>query len=266
MPCMVAALTLVGCYDTMDDKASIDAKYQGAYSNPTISITSAVSPDFQSMEVTAAVGDAAAVVEQGVEFASDADFEKIVTVYVNDTVTTSFTAAIGGLSELTTLYVRAYAVGRNGVTVFTQGQELTSQAAPLISIEGTYTAQEYAGDSDTGNWAIDTETPPYKITIAFEEGSTEVVNITNIWDGEMTVQGMYDEETQTITVPNYQNIYLHKTYGDVWLRGLNADFSGYSDAVVFKFNPRGGAMQSTPMAAQCSAGNFSFFYLVMQHD
>ena len=81
----------------------------------------------------------------------------------------------------------------------------------------------------------------------------------------MTIQGQYDEATGVITVPNMQVIYVHDSYGDVWIRGVEMDFSDYSDAVYFQFTPLGGKLDSTPMGAICSAGTFGYFYLTMEH-
>ena len=81
----------------------------------------------------------------------------------------------------------------------------------------------------------------------------------------MTVQGQYDKDKGIITVPNMQVIYVHASYGDVWIRGVNDQVSGYTDAVTFTFTPLGGKMQSTPMGAICGAGPFGYFYLDMEH-
>lgn len=265
IPCLTAVFALTSCYDTMDDKADIDAKYGSAFSTPTVAITSATTPTHTSIAVTASFSDSAAVAEQGVEFATDENFKNVKTI-VNKENNSTFTATLEGLEELTTRYVRAYAMGRNGVLVYSEVKKITTPEAPIFALEGSYTAVEYEGDPDSGEWTLPEEAEPYTITIAFEEGSSTTVNITNIWGGGMTVQGTYDAEQNTITVPNMQNIYIHPSYGDVWLKGLAKDFSAFTDNVVFKFTPKGGAMQSTPMAAQCSLGNFGFFYLVMQHD
>ena len=91
------------------------------------------------------------------------------------------------------------------------------------------------------------------------------MNIYNIWDAEGTVKGQYDAATGIITVPNMQVIYVHKSYGDVWIRGVMKDMSGYADAVYFNFTALGGKMECTPMGAICSAGSFGYFYLTMEH-
>ena len=62
-----------------------------------------------------------------------------------------------------------------------------------------------------------------------------------------------------------QVIYVHQSYGDVWLRGIDKAISGYTSYIQFKFTALGGKMESTPMAAQCSAGDFGYFYLTMEH-
>ena len=120
-----------------------------------------------------------------------------------------------------------------------------------------------AFDDESGEWVAPDET--YEITVAFDEKDPTIVNITNIWDGGMTVQGQYDEAKGTITVPNMQVIYVHPTYGDVWIQGLTADLDDDAKGVTFSFTPLGGKLKSTPMAARCGAGDFSWFYLDMEH-
>lgn len=261
IPSLALALTLASCDSTMDDKASIDAKYEGQFKTATISIASVDAPAYNTVVTTCTVGDANDVAEQGIQFSTTNDFTGVAYTS-NETVEASFSIETSGLAELTTYYVRAYAVSKNGNVVFSEVQQIKTPEAPATPLNGTYTATEYAR-SNAGTWNV---SRTYKINIEFAEGSTTLVNITNIWGGGYTVQGEYDEESQTITVPSYQIIDVHPSYGDVWIMAILPDFSDYTDAVTFQFTPRGGHMTCTPMAAQCAAGNFSFFYLDMEHD
>jgi hypothetical protein len=264
MPCLVAALSLTSCNDTMDDKAVIDAQYEGRYSNAVVNVSSTNSPDFQTVEVTAAVANADAVAEQGIMLSSDASFETV-TYAVNDTVEANYTLYVTGLQELTKYYVRAYAVGKNGVTVYSETKEVTTVAAPMVSIEGTYTVVDYKnGDSGWEQFCN-----PYKMTIEFEEGSNDIVNITGLALGSIdrysetepvTFQGLYDAETNTITIPNNSVVANTADYGQVWSVAYQAD------ALVLNFNPKGGSMESQIVRYACAAGNLGYFYHEMQHD
>lgn len=261
IPCLAVALTLTSCYDTKDDKAGIDASYESKYATPTASIQ-VTAPAHNTVNVSLTVDDPSLVAEQGIQLSMTNDFAEIDT-YVNDTIEAVYSEEIGGFEELTTVYVRGYAMGRNGQVVYTSVQSITTPEAPQTPLAGTYTVIE-VDRNNAGAWVPAAET--YQMTVAFEEGSEEIVNITNIWDGGKTVQGVYDVATHTITVPNYQILYVHPSYGEVWIQGFKPDMSDYSDAVTFTFNPRGGRMVSTPMGAICALGAFGYFYLDMQHD
>ena len=62
-------------------------------------------------------------------------------------------------------------------------------------------------------------------------------------------------------MPIKQVIYVHKTYGDVWIEDANG-----GPTVTFTFTALGGKMQSSSMGAFCSAGYFGYFYLTMEHQ
>lgn len=264
MPCLVAALSLTSCNDTMDDKSVIDAQYESQYSNAVVTISSTTSPNYQSVEVTATVADVAAVSEQGIMLAPDANFEDV-SYAVNDTVEATYTLSIEGLKELTKYYVRAYAVGKNGVIVYSEAKEVTTVAAPLVSLEGTYTVVDYKnGDSGWSQFCN-----PYKMTIEFEAGSTDIVNITGLALGSasrysntepVTCQGIYDAEANTISIPNNSIVANTADYGPVWSLAYQAD------ALVLYFNPKGGSMETEIVRYVCAAGALGYFYHEMQHD
>ena len=262
IPCMVAALALVSCDKTMDDKAAIDAQYDRP-SSATVSLTSAAAEDFQSVKATVSVSGESEIFEQGIQLCSDASFASNVTSVANDTIESSFTLIVGKLAEQTTYYVRGYAATKTGGIIVTEPQSVTTPKAPIFTVDGTYTATEWDYNKDTGAWE---NAGKYEVTITFDPADPTIVNITNIWGGGMTVQGQYDAETGIITVPNMQVIYVHNTYGDVWLRGIDLDEGVYTDCVYFQFTALGGKMESTSMAAQCGAGDFGYFYLTMEHQ
>ena len=260
IPCLAVAFALTSCDSTMDDKASIDAKYEKA-SSATVSLSSATAADFQTITASAAVSGEADVIEEGVQLSTTSDFSTGVTSIPAETVGASFTVNATGLTEQTTYYVRAYAVTRTGGTVVTEAQSVTTPKAPIFPLNGTWVATEW-DLNDNDEWEAADQ---YEIQVEFDAADPTIVNITNIWGGGMTVQGQYDAAKGIVTVPNMQVIYVHKTYGDVWIRGVNSAISAYTSAVTFTFTALGGKMSSTPMAAQCSAGNFGYFYLTMEH-
>lgn len=261
IPCLAVAFTLSSCNDTMDDKAEIDAKYEKA-STAAVALTSATAEDFQSMSATASVTNPAETIEVGVQLSTNSDFASDVITVANDTTEASFSVSASGLTEQTTYYVRAYAVTRTAGIIVSPSQTITTPKAPIFPLDGVYTATEWDLNDDD-EWE---NAGQYEIKFEFDAEDPTIVNITNIWDGGMTVQGQYNEAKGTITVPNMQVIYVHPSYGDVWIRGVNSAVSAYTSAVTFQFTALGGKMESTPMAAQCGAGNFGYFYLTMEHQ
>ena len=263
---MAIVLSFTSCNDTMDDKAVIDAQHESAFATPVVAIASAEAPAYNTLTVNATVSNPADVAEQGFQFSTTGEFT-MEDCIVNDTVTASFSETIDGLEELSTYYVRAYAVGKNGKVVYTETKSVTTPEAPPTPLEGTYSATEYfvkdgvvmLGDS-------------YKVTVSFEEGSNEIVNIYNIWAAETTVKGVYDAESNTIQVPSRQLIYTDPTYGPLWLMGITDDLSNFSSAVTFTFKPRGGAMKSSFWACLITTGAYAGYtynyetYLEMQHE
>lgn len=262
IPCFVAALAFTSCDSTMDDKAAIDAKYLTG-TTTTAAVSSVTAVDYQTVAATGAVSATADVIEVGIQLSPASDFSSNVTSVASDAIESSFTLSASGLAELTTYYVRAYAVTKAGGIVVSEAQSATTPKTPIFPLDGTYNVVEYDRNSDTGEYEAADQ---YEVTVAFDNEDPSIVNITNIWGGGMTVQGQYNEKTGVVTVPNMQVIYVHKTYGDVWLRGVEADLSGYASDVKFQFTTIGGKMVSTTFAAQCSAGNFAFMYLSMEHQ
>ena len=81
--------------------------------------------------------------------------------------------------------------------------------------------------------------------------------------GADAIDGIYDPENNTITVPNYSVIFNYPGYGDFWLESYDDEDE---DAIIFHFNPRGGSMESTVMGVIFEQGAYEFLYLVMQHE
>ena len=262
IPCLAVAFGLTSCNSTMDDKAAIDAMYQKA-TTAVVTLGNTNADDFQTITLDGAVTNEAEVIEVGFQISKASDFSAGATYYHIDEVVSNFSYTIAGLAEKTTYYVRAYAATRTAGIIFSESKTVTTPAAPIYPLDGTYTVKEVNYDFDSGKWVNPEET--YEIEIAFDKEDPTIVNITNIWDGGMTVQGQYDEAKGTITVPNMQVIYVHASYGDVWIQGLTADLDDDASGVTFSFTPLGGKLKSTSMAARCGAGDFAYFYLDMEH-
>lgn len=262
IPCLVVAFGLTSCNSTMDDKAAIDAMYQRA-TTAVVALSNANADDYQTITVDGTVTNEAEVIEVGFQVSKSSEFSGGASFYSIDEVAPGFSYTISGLAEKTTYYVRAYAATRTAGIIFSEAKTVTTPAAPIFPLDGTYTVKEVSFDFDSEKWVAPEET--YEITVAFDEKDPTIVNITNIWDGGMTVQGQYDKDKGIITVPNMQLIYVHGTYGDVWIQSLTPDLDDDASGVTFTFTALGGKLKSTPMAARCGAGDFAYFYLDMEH-
>jgi len=261
IPCLAMALVFASCYDTMDDKSSIDAQYADNNA-PTVTMVSATAETYSNGVASATVSDVSNVIEEGIMISTDANFSEY-TAYPAADVNSSFEVAVSGLSELTTYYVRAYAVTKTAGTVVSNAVQMTTPKMPIYSLEGTYTVTEYELD-DNDNWAAEADT--YQMAVYFVEGSTTEVAIVNLWNFGGTIYGVWDEESQTIYVPTGQVIGNHSTYGDIYAYGVNSSISAYTNYITFTFNKLGGLMVSSPWAARVQAGLFGFYYVSMKHD
>ncbi len=265
IPCMTLIFAMTSCYDTMDDKRSIDGTYESQFANPSIVIAAAESPVFNTINVTLSLPDPSLALEIGVQVSSTNNFDGADFVAA-ETVSNNSEISLSGFEELTTYYIRAYAVPKNGsAVVYSEAKAVTTISAPLVDLAGTYTATDYRN----GNSGFGIFSDNYKVTIAFEEGSDDVVNITGLAlpscdyfsDATAeTVQGIYDAEAQTITIPNNSVVATTADYGQVWIVAYEAS------ALVLKFNPKGGSIKSEITRYACAAGSLGYFYHELQHD
>ena len=260
IPCLAVAFALTSCNSTMDDKAAIDAKYQKA-TTATVSLGNVNADDFQTITADGTVTNEAEVIEVGFQVSKASDFSSDANYYHVDEVAANFSYTVDGLAEKTTYYVRAYAATRTAGLIYSEPKSITTPAAPMFPLDGTYTAIEMERDED-GNWSAN---DPFEMTIAIDENDPTIVYITNIWGGKKTVKGQYDEAKGTIIVPNDQVIFNYEGYGDFWIHGVKDDFTGYASAVTFKFTALGGKMESGKMAIQYSEGDYAYVYYVMEH-
>lgn len=264
IPCLFIAVGLTSCYDTMDDKRDIDAQHESAFSTPVI-VSATATATHNTATITASVENKDNVAEQGIQFSETQSFTTDDYI-ASEIVENTYTVEVSKLKELTTYYYRAYAVGKNGAVVYGNTQSVTTAEAPLTPLAGAYTAVDY--EYDNGQFVAG---DPYPVTVAFETGSTDIVNIYNLWYGDETIQGKYDVETQTITVPSLQLIYNDPDYGPCAFIGLDNTGSPITEA-TFAFNPHGGEIETSLWRVRLTSGPYAGYwygkitYTVMQHD
>lgn len=266
LPCLALGLAFASCQESLiDDKADIDAKYEATRQTaPTISLsTTPTSVDYQSIGAVLSLSDTTNVEECGVMYSTTNDFASYSVATGTKALSSSIT--ISKLTELTTYYVRGYVVTKDGATVV--GSDImtaTTTKTPIFDLVGDYTAGDYTYDSD--NDAFTSPTENYTVNIAFEEGSTTNVLITNLWGGGETLVGEWNEEDQTITIPSGQVVYVHASYGDAAIYGVNDDISGYTDSIVLQFTKIGGTLRTSYYQVSVSAGSFGIYYTTMSHN
>lgn len=261
-PCLFAVVALSGCYDEMDSKLSIDDKYEGG-NKPVTSLTSVSVLTFSSMEVSGTVDvKDNAVLEIGVMLSTSNDFATY-SSYAAAEVGAAFSFPIIELNDNTTYYVRSYAVSATNGTVVSDVKTVTTPVAPIFKLEGVYTAKQYVIDTNAGTTTLD---DTYKVTIAFEEGSTTKVKVTNIFGGGMTVDGTFNVAKNSFTIASGSIIANDSQYGEVFINPVNDEITNFIENATFTFQTKGGFLNSSTWAASVSAGNFGFYKLQMTHD
>ena len=254
--------SFTGCYDDLESKADIDAKYAGTGS-ASATLAEATASSFSTIAASGTVElSADTLLEVGVMVATSKDFSSY-NSYKAEEAKSSFQVNVSGLEDNTTYYVRSYAVTGKYGTVVSEAKSVTTPVAPVFDLVGTYTAKQYAVDTESGKASLD---KTYKVTVAFVEGDTTQVEITNLYEGGKTITGTYDAEKGTIAVARNQVIGVHASYGDVFIRPVNDAISGYVANATFTFQSKGGFLNSSKWAASVSQGNFGFYYVEMNHD
>lgn len=257
--CAAMVLGLSSCNDTMDDKADVEAGWTVL---PAPTATVAVSATtFSDATITLVASDTVNIAEYGVQYATSEDFSDGVFSAAETISKDAVEISISNLAEKTKYYIRPYVITLNGNTVFGDAVTTTTPAAPIFSLEGIYTALDYSMDD---NYDFVPGDGTYEVTVAFAEGSTTAVSITNLWDGGETIVGTYDSETGLITVASDQAVMEHPNYGTCYEFGVDDNLEEM-DNMTLKFTSLGGSLVSGYYGVYCSAGSFGISYTSMKH-
>ena len=140
---LVSVLTLMGCNDTMDDKADIDGKYTKKFDTPVFGISEIKDVTHNSAVVTLNLSAPENVVEQGIQVSSSSDFTEYENYWVEgDAVADGAEVDLnGGLEPETTYYIRPYIFTVNEETVYGTATTFTTGEAParIPAYIGNYT-------------------------------------------------------------------------------------------------------------------------------
>lgn len=220
-------------------------------SDVTASMSGASTPSFSEISASGSISGTEGVLEAGFMLSTSADFATY-SSYKSEEVATSFTTTIGNLTEATTYYIRCYAYTVGGTKV-SEVTTVTTPAAPVYDLNGTYTAVDYSTDDDSAGDA-------YEVTVEFVNGSTTDIKITNLWDGGKTIDAVYDPASGKISIPAQQLIFVHDKYGDVWMEDVNG-----TNSINGQFTAKGGFLNINAFNAVCGAGSFGGQYVKMNH-
>lgn len=262
VPCFVLMTAVSSCYDEMDSKASIDDRYAGSIA-PVVSLTDASVVSFSSIQASGSIEDNEnTMLEVGVMVATSSDFAAY-NAYPAAEVGNTFSVSVRGLEDNTTYYVRTYAVSEASGIAVSEAQTLSTPVAPIFDLDGVYSANQYAIDASTGVATLD---DTYKVTIAFVDGSTTNISITNLFNGGRTISGVYNPARGTFTVARGTVMGDHPTYGEIFINPVDDEIASYLANATFTFQTKGGFLNSSIWAASVSAGNLGFFRVEMAHD
>lgn len=260
LACAAMTFAFSSCNDTMDDKADVEAGWHKAEKPAaTLSLSGTT---FSSTDASMTVSDTTDVLEYGVQYSTAADFATSEYAAADGIdPATSFT--LSGLADNTTYYLRSYIVTRsNGTILGDETRTITTPVAPIFTIEGTYAAADFVMNEDDGSFAQEGDS--YEVSIAFVEGSSTEVKVTNLMDGEETLTGTYDADNQTITIDAGKTLFEHPNYGDCYETPVDDDLKSL-DKWIISFTPKGGALETSLFSLDCSAGQFGYYIISMNH-
>lgn len=232
VPCMALACMMTSCYDTMDDKADVEAAW-GSAETPSVTLNS-VNAEATSAEVSFTVS-AQKYQEVGVAVSASADMSNPVYTAAESADGTNFTVTAKKLTPMTSYYIAAYAVNAYGQRAMSQPQQMTTPDIKLTvdMVCGHFASAEYADywgdpsqitdlivepDPDNANGVVVKNLDPY-----FASNGLTADKGYNIFKGEI------DLDKNTITVYAEQPI----GYKDVFLLAVDApslaEAEGYDD-------------------------------------
>ena len=222
--------------------------------------------DFESLHATGTVADSTLISEAGLMVSANADLSEA-SYFPADSVSKNYEVKVTDLEELTDYYVCAYVVNKNGSILHGEPQKVTTPKAPEFSIAGKYLCTNFVFSpyteeflpADDESMAEMGMSATYDLTINFVEGSDTEVEITNLWDGGMTIEGEWDPEAKTVTIFDRQQIADHPAYGEIIFLGITDEVDNYQDYLYITMDKKGNISSSNYMPYDTEAwGTFRF--------
>jgi hypothetical protein len=260
---IAAMMALSACSEDLV-KDDIDAARTGDASKlPAVTVPSTGNITYENADVSASWSNAGdEIIEAGFIYSLNESFAPSKALAVADLSGSGMSATLSLLQD-SKYYIKAYARTKNNGVAYSDAVSLTTLVAPVF--EDAYLFGKYnAVDIDI---MTDKEVSTYEITIEQRGTSYDRVNITNIWEGEQTIQGIVDFEKKTISVAPTEVIYIHSSYGDTFMRGLviaNGEIQqGYADVAIATYDDKGN-ITFEPWAACVSAGYFGHYVTILE--
>ena len=128
--------------------------------------------------------------------------------------------------------------------------KITDSNNPLAFLVGTYEQTDYLlGEDKTEG--------PWTMAIEIESGSSNMLTITNFWDGGEVIKAKFDVATNTLQILVDQTIYVHSEYGEVKAVAIDLDKQEYDEtAPIIGTWKDDGTITLGAWAALVPAGSF----------
>jgi hypothetical protein len=255
---MAALLSACGSEDLVKD--DIDAANAGDPSRlPAVTIAAPADITYESAYVSAAWSGGDEIIEAGFIYSLNESFLPIHNVATADDISVSnIEATMTNLDPETTYYVKAYAQTRDNGIAYSNAISLTTLVAP--SFEDMYLLGKYDAvdiDITTG----EPEGGTYEITISQKGTAFNRINISNVWGGKKTIEGIVDFEKKTISIARTEVIYVDASHGDTYMWGLiieDGAIKAYAQTEIATYDDKGN-ISFGPWAAHVSAGDFGYY-------
>jgi hypothetical protein len=260
---IAAMMALSACSEDLV-KDDIDAANGGDASKlPALTVAPPENITYKSADISASWSGAGdEVIEAGFIYSLNESFSPMNVLTIDDISNSSIRVTLS-LDTETKYYVKAYAQTKNNGITYSDAISLTTPAAPPF--EDTYLFGKY--NAVDINLITGEPESPYEITIEQRGTSYDRVNITNIWDGAQTIQGIVDFEKKTISVAPTEVIYIHSSYGNTSMRGLvivdGEVQEDYADVAIASYDDEGN-ITFEPWAACVSAGYFGYYMTILE--
>ncbi|MBO4905827.1 MAG: RagB/SusD family nutrient uptake outer membrane protein [Bacteroidaceae bacterium] len=127
---------------------------------------------------------------------------------------------------------------------------------------GSYTVTNYRYNN---NYVAQAEDNTYDIEIMPDPDNSAGVLIYNLLNFGHTVKASVDEANSRLVIESDTKVGQYSYYGDAFIRGVEDDFSDYSDYIYIDYNTSAGTLSSSICNLYVSSGSFGFYRFEAEH-